>query len=165
MALFKSKKRWEIETDVVVVGTGGAGLTAALAAKSLGAEVLLLEKSSKVGGTTAVSGGVVWVPNNHHMAEVGVTDSRQEALDYTLRLADGRSDPELIARYIDTAPEMVRFVEEQTPIRFKALGRYPDYHPEFQGGKPGGRSLDPGLFDTNLLGAHKSKLRRSPISA
>jgi 3-oxosteroid 1-dehydrogenase len=163
MALFKSKKRWEIETDVVVVGTGGAGMTAALAAKSQGAEVALLEKSSKVGGTTAVSGGVVWVPNNHHMAEVGVTDSRQEALDYTLRLADGRSDPELVATYIDTAPSMVRFVEEQTPIRFQALGRYPDYHPEFQGGKSGGRSLDPGLFDTNLLGAHKAKLRRSPI--
>src|SRR5262245_30779544 len=153
MSFFKSKKRWDIETDVVVVGTGGAGLTAALAAKSQGADVVLLEKSAKVGGTTAVSGGVVWVPNNHHMAEVGITDSRQEALDYTLRLADGRSDPELVATYIDSAPGMVRFVEEQTPICFKALGRYPDYHPEFQGGKPGGRSLDPGLFDTNLLGA------------
>ena len=97
------------------------------------------------------------------MAEVGVTDSRKKRSTTRLRLADGRSDPELIARYIDIAPEMVRFVEEQTPIRFQALGRYPDYHPEFQGGKPGGRSLDPGLFDTNRLGAWKAKLRRSPI--
>src|SRR5688572_32479088 len=132
MALFKTKKRWEIETDVVVVGTGGAGMTAALAAKSQGAEVVVLEKAPKVGGTTAVSGGVVWVPNNHHMAAIGVSDSRDEALAYTTRLADGRSDAELIATFVDTVPIMARYVEERTPVRFQALAKYPDYHPEFQ---------------------------------
>jgi succinate dehydrogenase/fumarate reductase flavoprotein subunit len=160
---FKNKKQWDVETDVLVVGTGGAGLMAALAAQDGGKQVSIVEKSSKVGGTTAVSGGVVWVPNNHHMAEVGIADSRDEALAYTLRLTDGRSDPELVTRFIDVAPEMARYVEEHTPVRFTALARYPDYHPEFQGGKPGGRSLDPGLYDTNQLGAWKAKLRRSPI--
>src|SRR5690349_8520475 len=135
MAWFKKKP--DLETDVLVIGSGGAGLVAALAAHETGARVTLVEKTNLVGGTTAVSGGVVWVPNNHHMTEAGVADSRAEALAYTLRLADGRSDPALIETFIDTAPEMARFVEDKTPVVFKSLARYPDYHPEFPGGKPG----------------------------
>ncbi len=164
VALFgKKKKSWDLEVDVLVVGTGGAGMTAAIAAHDAGAKVAVIEKTGKVGGTTAVSGGVLWIPQNHHMAEVGVADSRAEAMQYTLRLADGRSSEALIARFIDTAPEMVKYLEEKTPLRFSSIQRYPDYHPEFAGGKPGGRSLDPGLFDTNTLGAWKDKLRRSPV--
>ncbi|HEY3820659.1 MAG TPA: FAD-dependent oxidoreductase [Polyangiaceae bacterium] len=163
MDWFKKKKRWDLETDVVVLGTGAAGMTAGLAAHGSGASVLLLEKSRLVGGTTAVSGGVVWVPNNHHLGEVGIEDSRAEAVDYVKRLTDGRTDDALVERFVDTAPAMVEWVESQTPLRFKALARYPDYHPEFPGGKPGGRSLDPGLFDANDLGPWKKSLRRSPV--
>jgi succinate dehydrogenase/fumarate reductase flavoprotein subunit len=79
------------------------------------------------------------------------------------RLADGRSDEHLIERYLDEAPAMAKFVEECTPVTFTSLVRYPDYHPEFEGAKPGGRSLEAGLFDTNKLGAWKDKLRRSPV--
>jgi 3-oxosteroid 1-dehydrogenase len=163
MDLFKKKKQWDVEADVVVIGSGAAGLTAALAAHEGGAKVVVLEKARTVGGASAVSGGVVWVPNNHHMAEVGIADSRTEAIAYVTRLADGRSDERLIARFLDTAPQMLRFVEASTSLAFTALARYPDYHPEFEGGKPGGRSLDPGLFDSNDLGDWKKKLRRSPI--
>src|SRR5215831_791042 len=158
-----SKTEVLVETDVLVVGTGGAGLTAALAARHAGAQVTLIEKSDKVGGTTAVSGGVLWVPNNHHMPAAGIPDSRAEALAYVQRLADGRSDDTLIETFLDEAPAMVRFVEECTPVKFQALPQYPDYHPEFEGAKPGGRALDPGLFDTNQLGPWQEKLRRSPI--
>src|SRR5687767_11428302 len=112
MDLFKKRRRWDIEADVVVIGTGGAGLTAALAAHDAGAKVVVLEKASTVGGATAVSGGVVWVPNNHHMAGVGIADSRDEALTYTRRLADGRSDDKLIETFVDTAPAMIRYIEE-----------------------------------------------------
>jgi 3-oxosteroid 1-dehydrogenase len=163
MDFFKKKRRWDLEVDVVVVGSGGAGMTAALAAHEGGAKVALLEKSALVGGTTAVSGGVVWVPNNHHLAETDVKDSRAEALAYVKRLADGRSDDALVERFLQAAPEMVQWIEAQTQLKFTPLGRYPDYHPEFEGGKPGGRSLDPGLFDANELGAWKKKLRRSPV--
>lgn len=156
-------KRWHQEVDVVVIGSGAAGATAALAAHAGRARVAVLEKSDRFGGTTAVSGGVVWVPNNRHMAEVGIADSLDEAIAYVTRLADGRSDPALIRRFLETAPEMIEFVEGATPIAFRALGRYPDYHPEFPGGRPGGRSLDPGLYDTNRLGAWKERLRRSPV--
>jgi succinate dehydrogenase/fumarate reductase flavoprotein subunit len=163
MDFFKTKRHWDKETDVLVVGSGGAGLVAALAARDAGANVLMLEKSAVVGGTTAVSGGVVWVPTNHHMAEVGIADSREEALLYMKRLSDGRGDEKLIETYVDQAPVMLRFVEQSASIPFTALARYPDYHPEFAGGKPGGRSLDPGLFDANLLGDWKKHLRKSPI--
>ena len=154
------KKKHTHEADVVVIGTGAAGMVAALAAHDVGARVLLVEKSDRVGGTTAVSGGVVWVPCNHHMTE---PDSRAEALGYVLRLADGRSDEAMIGAWLDAAPKMVRWVEEKTPVSFTSLARYPDYHPELPGGKTGGRSLDPGLFDTHKLGAWKDKLRRSPV--
>lgn len=160
---FRKSKSWHLEVDVVVIGSGGAGLTAALAAHAGKARVAILEKSDKVGGTTAVSGGVVWIPNNKHMPDVGITDSFDDALAYTTRLADGRSDVALIRRFLEVGPQMVDFVESTTPITFSSLKRYPDYHPEFVGGKPGGRSLDPGLFDTNTLGAWKEKLRRSPV--
>jgi hypothetical protein len=160
---FKRSRRWDLQADVVVVGTGAAGMTAAIAAHDRGAEVVIVDKAAVVGGTTAVSGGVVWVPNNHHMRAAGIADSRAEALAYTRRLADGRSDDALIERFLDVAPEMLSFIEEKTPVTFAALTRYPDYHPEFEGGKPGGRSLDPGLYDTGRLGAWKSKLRRSPV--
>ena len=157
------KKKWNAESDVVVVGSGAAGMVAALAAADAGARVTLLEKSERVGGTTAVSGGVVWVPCNHHMEAAGIADSRAEALGYVQRLADGRSDETMIGAFLDAAPAMLRWVEEHTPLAFKPLAKYPDYPPELPGGKPGGRSLDPGLFDTNRLGAWKDKLRRSPI--
>jgi 3-oxosteroid 1-dehydrogenase len=162
---FKSSKskRWHLEVDVAVIGSGAAGALAALGAHAGRARVALLEKTESFGGTTAVSGGVVWVPNNRHMAAVGIPDSFEEAFTYVTRLADGRTEPALIRRFLEAAPEMIEFVEEATSIAFQALGRYPDYHPEFAGGKPGGRSLDPGLFDTNRLGAWKPRLRRSPV--
>jgi len=152
-----------IETDVLVIGTGGAGLAAALAASHGGAKVVVIEKSDKAGGTTAVSGGVLWIPTNHHMHACGIADTRAEALTYITRLSDGRSDVSLIETFLDEAPAMLKFIEETTPVKFTALPKYPDYHPEFEGAKPGGRSLDPGLYDTKRLGPWKDKLRRSPV--
>jgi len=164
MAWFKkSKRKSDVQTDVLIIGTGGAGLMAAIAAHEAGAKVTIIEKTNLVGGTTAVSGGVLWIPNNHHMGTAGIDDSRKDALTYTRRLADGRSDDHMVELFLDTAPEMLLFLEEQTELRFSALARYPDYHPEFEGGRPGGRSLDPGLFNTNDLGDWKKKLRRSPV--
>lgn len=156
--------RQERTVDVVVMGSGGGGLLAALTVARAGGSVVLVEKASTIGGTTAVSGGVIWVPCNHRMAEAGVSDSRDAALTYMKRIADGRAPDELIERYLDAAPEMVRYVEAETEIQFTAMPSYPDYHPEFPGGVTGGRSLDNGLFDTTTLGAWQPKLRKNPIT-
>ena len=98
-------ERWDRIVDAIVVGSGGAALTAATLAHDGGAEVVVLEKASMIGGTTAVSGGVVWLPGNHHMAEVGVPDSRDEALAYLRRLTNGHEhDPAVLEAFVDTAP-------------------------------------------------------------
>src|SRR5689334_7979828 len=159
-----AQRDWTHEVDIVVMGTGGAGLTAAIAAHDAGASVIVLEKSGLVGVTTAVSGGVIWVPDNTSMKAKGMSDARDEARDYMLRIADGRTTRELTERYLDAANEMVAFLEAKTSLRFESLDAYPDYHPEFPGGRTGGRPLDNGLFDTHELGPWEAKLRRNPIS-
>ncbi|WTW99006.1 FAD-dependent oxidoreductase [Streptomycetaceae bacterium NBC_01309] len=107
---------WDRVVDVVVVGSGGAALTAATLAHDGGAEVLVLEKADLLGGTTAVSGGIMWLPGNHHMGEGG--DSREDALAYIRKTSDGREpDPELLEVFVDTAPQMLRYLEDHTPVR------------------------------------------------
>jgi succinate dehydrogenase/fumarate reductase flavoprotein subunit len=155
-----------IEKDVVVLGSGAAGLTAALAAALAGAEVGLYEKSAVLGGSSAISGGVPWVPLNHHQDEAGVTDSRDDALTYLHSLSLGRMDPSLAEAFVDNGRDTVEWLETVTELRFTLLPSYPDYHPENPGGKPaGGRSLDPGLFSYASLGPWQDKVARSRRSA
>ncbi|HEY0737530.1 MAG TPA: FAD-dependent oxidoreductase [Herpetosiphonaceae bacterium] len=150
-------------TDVLIIGTGCAGLTAALAAHEQGAHVTILEKTELVGGTTAVSAGALWIPCNHHLIAAGFHDSREEAIRYITSLADGRGDAELIELFVDRGPDMLRFVEQQTTLKLEIIPEFPDYHPEMDGGAERGRSLEPGIFDTRTLGEWAAKLRRSPI--
>ncbi|HST83165.1 MAG TPA: FAD-dependent oxidoreductase [Kineosporiaceae bacterium] len=139
--------------DVVVVGTGAAGLTAAVRAADDGARVGLFEKADTVGGTTAWSGGMVWIPNNPQMTEMGIPDSREAALTYLASLSNGMIDDGLAAAFVDTGPEMVEWLAANTPVTFSAIAGFPDYHPEHAGGRPnGGRSLECPLFPFNELG-------------
>jgi len=152
--------KWDLETDVLVVGSGGAALAAAILAHDNGARVIMIERSDKVGGTTADSGGLTWVPQHHLMAERGGSDSRQEALTYCKTLAKGRVADELLETYVDMAPLMARYMEEHTPLKYETTS-YPDYHPEFEGGHTAesSRSLGPVLFNKNDLGEATSNLR------
>ena len=108
---------WDRVVDVVVVGSGGAALVAATLAHDQGAEVLVVEKDSMLGGTTAVSGGGIWLPGNHHMAEAGIEDSREGALEYIRRLTQGREpvnpQPHAQARFQTIVHETARFPEER----------------------------------------------------
>ncbi|MET0547426.1 MAG: FAD-dependent oxidoreductase [Caulobacterales bacterium] len=151
---------WTESADVVVIGSGSAGMSAALSAHEAGSKVLVLERSQKLGGTSAVSGGLPWVPNNHHMHEVGCADSREEALTYLRRLSAGKMDDALCETFVDTAPGVIKFLEDKTDLEFVAL-TIPDYHPEFEGGKVG-RSLTAKLFAAGELGALRPALRMSP---
>lgn len=145
---------------VVVVGSGAAGLVAALAAHDEGAEVVVLEKSGLLGGTSAMSGGIIWMPNNHLQAGAGIDDSRTAALDYLASLSLGQIDSDMAATFVDQGPEMLRWVAENTPCSFHLIADYPDYHPEHPGGLPGGgRSLDNGLFAYSELGEWADRIR------
>jgi succinate dehydrogenase/fumarate reductase flavoprotein subunit len=151
-------QKWDSEADVVVVGTGGSAFMAAIAASDQGAHVIMMERSDKVGGTTAVSGGAMWIPMNKHMASVGISDSREEALAYCKKLTDGRATDSMVERYVDTAHQVLDYIEANTSVRYGAM-TMPDYHPEEEGAKPGGRSIEPQLWDMNQLGEWKDKVR------
>jgi 3-oxosteroid 1-dehydrogenase len=151
------------EFDVVVLGTGAAGLTAALTASEGGARVGIFEKADTVGGTSAWSGGQIWIPNNPHQIAAGKTDSRDEALTYLMSLSHGMIDQRMAAAYIDTGPEMIRFLEQRSPVQFYTIPDFPDYHPEFPGGKPeGGRTLECPPFPYGELGAWRDRVGTSP---
>lgn len=145
---------WETEADVVVLGSGGAALTAAIAASDFGAsEVLILEKSNMIGGTTAMSGGMLWIPCNHHQADVGVEDSWDDVIAYLDALAPDQLDPVVLEAFLVGGPEMVRYLEEKTPVKLRTLAGLPDYQPDFPGGRiEGGRSLDNDVFPFEELG-------------
>ena len=157
-----SDRRWDHKFDVVVAGSGGAGLTAALLAHDCGARVAVLERSDKIGGTTAVSGGAVWVPMNDHMGEVEAQDSREEALAYCRRLSAGTAPDEMIETFVDQAPQMVRYLEAHTPLRF-GIWNTPDYYADGPGGKSCARALEPEVFSKAELGEWAGALRLSPI--
>ena len=151
--------------DVVVMGSGAAGLTAATVAHDEGAEVLLLEKAHLFGGTTAVSGGVVWAPLNRHMNATGDPDSREQALTYIRRLTLGKEpDPALVEVFVDRVGEALAYLEDHTPVEFMIASVCTDYYADLPGGRPqGGRSLEPKPFDAAAeLGEWASKLRTSP---
>ena len=151
------------EYDVIVLGTGAAGLTAAVTANESGARVAVFEKADTIGGTSAWSGGQIWIPNNPHERALGKEDSREEALCYLMSLSHGMIDEKMAAAYIDTGPQMIGFLEERTPVKFYSVPDFPDYHPEFPGGKPeGGRTLECPPFPYGELGEWRDRVGTSP---
>ncbi|MFB3813520.1 MAG: FAD-binding protein [Terriglobales bacterium] len=155
-------QHWDLQADVVVVGSGGGALTAAILAHDQGANTVVLERTNKVGGTTACSGGAAWMPMNSHMKELGISDSREEALAYCKKITEGRAADSLVEAYVDNAPKIVDYLESKTPLRFSPM-TMPDYHPEEPGGKLGGRALEAKLFNLNELGEWKDKVRSHAI--
>lgn len=147
--------------DVVVVGGGGAGLTAALAASVSGASVLLIDSEEGVGGTTLFSGGQVWVPNNHLMAAAGLSDSPQAALRYMHDTMPGRDDDLRWEAFVSNAPEMLRFLENNSSLRF-VLSECPDTFAETSYGKVFGRSVEAEPFSVSLLGSQAKLLLPLP---
>jgi 3-oxosteroid 1-dehydrogenase len=151
------------EFDVVVVGSGAGGLLAACRAADLGLSVVVLEKSAQYGGTSAVSGGGIWVPCNHHIAELGGVDSREAALTYIEACIDGTSEGprsrERVQAYLDSAPDLLRYLESNTPVRYQSLPKYADYFQGRPGAMPGYRALDPLPFDGARLGEELERLR------
>jgi succinate dehydrogenase/fumarate reductase flavoprotein subunit len=119
---------WDREVDVAVLGSGGAGLTAALTAAVGGASVEVFEKASTVGGTTAVSGGVVWIPAHNRSPDAELTVA--DALRYLRAQSLGAMDDALVETFVRTGPGMLDFVEANSKLRFEIATGFPDYRPE-----------------------------------
>lgn len=149
---------WDHEVDVLVVGSGAGGLTAAIAAADAHGEVLVIEKAGEFGGTSATSGGGIWIPNSPLAREAGLEDSDEEAFSY-LRPQSAPNVPDsLIRAYIRNAPVMLEWLQASTPVRFASMP-YPDYHVEYPGGKHGFRTHLPIPYDGRALGDDILKLR------
>lgn len=152
-------EKWDQSYDVVVVGSGAGGLTAALTAQAKGLSVLVVEKSDKYGGTSAVSGGGIWIPCNDQMEGLGCPDSYAEARQYLDILTEGEVDSERLDAYIHRAKEMVTFLRERFNVRFRSIPIYPDYFPHKPGGKPGFRTMEPENFYADELGEEYANQR------
>jgi len=153
-----------MDYDVIVAGSGAAGMTAALSAAHRGLDVLVVEKAAHFGGSTARSGGGVWIPGNHALRAAGISEPPERAHEYLESIVGDVVPAELRSAFLDRGPEVLSFVCDKTPLRFRWVRGYSDYHPEAPGGRPGGRSVEPAAFDGNLLGPELANLE-PPYSA
>jgi 3-oxosteroid 1-dehydrogenase len=147
--------------DLLVVGSGNGALTAALCAYELGVKnVLVIEKSDRYGGTSATSGGGVWIPCNRYAREAGAQDSTDEARQYLQgTIPPGAVPAQMIDTYLREGPRMIDFLHERTRVRYQTLAHYPDYWSFFPGAKSGHRSMEPEPVNRSVLGAEGARLR------
>lgn len=138
--------------DIVVLGSGVAGLTAALTASIAGLRAIVLEHADAIGGTSARSSGTVWIPGNHYLEGLGVTDDRQRAERYLESLVANRGTPEMWRAFLDCGSRMLAELEREAGIRFRPFMSAPDYRQDQPGAAPGGRALEPLPFDGRELG-------------
>jgi succinate dehydrogenase/fumarate reductase flavoprotein subunit len=148
--------------DLVVVGSGAAGMSAALTAHDLGLSVLIVEKTPWIGGSTAYSGGATWMPNNAHQVAAGAAETEGEAMTYLQAEVGNHGQPDLWEAFLEAGPKAIEFLEAKTHLKFSMRPVAPDYHPDQPGGTLGYRVLDPLDFDARVMG-DKLALIRPPI--
>ncbi len=147
-----------VSCDVLVIGSGAAGMTAAITARKAGLEVLLVEKAPVYGGTTATSGATLWIPLNDHDAALGAQDSAQDVRTYLKEVLGTHYDEARIGAFLENASEMVRFLESETEVKFEGTLR-PEYYAQLPGASFG-RSIQTAEFDVRSLGPHYRELKR-----
>ncbi len=145
--------------DLLVIGSGAGGLSAAVAAAHLGLKVLVIEKEPQFGGTTAWSGGWMWVPCNPLARAAGIEEPLEKPLNYLRHELGAGFDEPLARAYLDAAPRMVAFFKDQTALQFIDGNGMPDFHGNTQGASLGGRSVCAAPFDARRLGAQLERLK------
>jgi 3-oxosteroid 1-dehydrogenase len=144
--------------DVVVIGSGAAGMTAALTAAKHGLGVVVVEKAATFGGSAARSGAGVWIPNNPVILAAGVPDTPAKAAAYLAAVVGSDVPAARQQAFLAHGPDMISFVMANSPLRFRWMEGYSDYYPELPGGLPNGRSIEPDQLDGNILGAELAHL-------
>lgn len=144
--------------DVLVIGAGAGGMSAAITAAKAGLKVVIVEKAPVIGGTTAFSGGVLWIPGNAHCPE----GDRARARDYLKHESGNFFNAAAVDAFLAKGPEMVEFFERETKVKFVA-SLHPDYHPDLPGGADVGRSITAAPYDAAALGPDLARLR-PPLS-
>jgi glycine/D-amino acid oxidase-like deaminating enzyme len=138
--------------DVVVIGAGGAGLSAALFAALDGATVLLVEHTPYVGGTTAWSAGTTWIPGTHHAAQVNPSDTLQAARTYLDAAIGDHAAAAMRQAFLDHGGAAIQRIEALTDVKYRPYPKHPDYLSDLPGSTLNGRALEPLPFDGRLLG-------------
>lgn len=146
--------------DVLVAGSGAGGMTAAIVARKHGLNVIVVEKEPYIGGTTALSGGYLWVPNNSVNKAAGTKDSLEAARTYLQHEAGNQFDPARVEVFLKEGPKMVDYMQANTEVRFEPAVAFSDYHPDAPGGIPGGRTILTKSVRGSILGKDLPKLRR-----
>ncbi|MFB7874671.1 FAD-binding protein [Nocardia sp. NPDC056064] len=159
-----TEQQWDHEVDFLVVGSGAGGLTGALAAADRGLDTLVIEKAGVYGGSTALSGGGIWVPNNPVLRREGLGDARADVRAYLDAVVGDRVPSANLDAFIDEGPRMLEFLETSPHLRFQWCTGYSDYHPEAPGGRPAGRSIEPLPVDLKQLGADEDLLRAAALA-
>jgi 3-oxosteroid 1-dehydrogenase len=165
MTAAESEPASETTFDVVVVGSGAAGMTAALAAADRGLSVVIVEKDRYYGGSTARSGGGVWVPDNEVLRRAKAGDSPELAATYLENLVGEQVSAERRRALLEHGPAMLDLVLRRTPMRLKWIPGYSDYYPELPGGLASGRTVEPEPFDGRALGAELANLQPPYLKA
>jgi 3-oxosteroid 1-dehydrogenase len=147
--------------DVVVIGSGAAGMTAALTAAKQGLSCVVVEKAPTFGGSAARSGAGIWIPNNPVILAAGVPDTPAKAATYLAAVVGPDVSADRQQAFLGHGPAMISFVMANSPLRFRWMEGYSDYYPELPGGLPGGRSMEPEQLDGNILGAELAHLNPS----
>jgi succinate dehydrogenase/fumarate reductase flavoprotein subunit len=145
--------------DVIVLGAGAGGMAAAIVAANEGLETLVIEKSGYVGGTTALSGGMVWIPNNSAIEEAGLDDTPEQAQAYLDAIVGQDMGYDLRRKFLSAAPEAVDYFDRHSDVKLVPLSFYPDYYPDEPGATLGGRVMEPLAFDARDLGESFNILR------
>jgi succinate dehydrogenase/fumarate reductase flavoprotein subunit len=148
----------EISCDLVVVGSGAAGLATAITAKKRGLDVIVLEKEAVFGGTTALSGGVLWIPLSKYGRQQNPADTVERVREYMMSETGSNYDAAAVECFIENGPKMVEFFERETEMKFVPT-LYPDYHPDAHGGVDIGRSILAAPYDIRGLGKDMRRLK------